>query len=192
MTAIGTIIKKIRILHRKGNIRLNPELVVLEDSHIQVFLMGTDYQRMYRITIYSSKKRHSTIGTNKEKRFLLDIYQFSTQDPLEELLKELKEGQFSANLTSKPKLSSLKTLSKNIIAFARGEEPSEKIRGHYIELYLDVKQPYPPMTKRTPYPESLESRKKNKKHVNELLDVYLTRKIGHNRIVEGTTPVLIT
>ncbi|MBW0471946.1 hypothetical protein O181_011661 [Austropuccinia psidii MF-1] len=35
--SIGTIIKEIVLPHRKGNIRLNPELVVLEYAPIQVF-----------------------------------------------------------------------------------------------------------------------------------------------------------
>ncbi|MBW0580675.1 hypothetical protein O181_120390 [Austropuccinia psidii MF-1] len=35
MTSIGTILKEIIIPHRKGNIRLNPEFVVLDDAHIQ-------------------------------------------------------------------------------------------------------------------------------------------------------------
>ncbi|MBW0581647.1 hypothetical protein O181_121362 [Austropuccinia psidii MF-1] len=90
MTSIGTIIKEIIIPHRKGNIRLNPEFVVLDDAHIQGFLVGTDYQRMYGIDIYNSKNRHITIGTNKEKKFSLDIYQISTHDPLEELLNEFR------------------------------------------------------------------------------------------------------
>ncbi|MBW0579050.1 hypothetical protein O181_118765 [Austropuccinia psidii MF-1] len=42
MNSIGTIIKEIIIPHRKGNIRLNPEFVVLDDAHIQGFLLGTD------------------------------------------------------------------------------------------------------------------------------------------------------
>ncbi|MBW0480488.1 hypothetical protein O181_020203 [Austropuccinia psidii MF-1] len=78
MTSIGTIIP-----HRKGNIRLNPEFVVLDDAHIQGFLLGTDYQRMYGIDIYNSKNSHITIFTNKEKKFSLDIYRISAQDPLE-------------------------------------------------------------------------------------------------------------
>ncbi|MBW0577910.1 hypothetical protein O181_117625, partial [Austropuccinia psidii MF-1] len=110
MTSIGTIIKEIIIPHRKGNIRLNPEFVVLNDAHIQGFLLGTDYQRMYGIDIYNSKNRHITIGTNKEKKFSLDIYHISSQDPLEELLNEFREGQFSTTLTSKQKLSLLKML----------------------------------------------------------------------------------
>ncbi|MBW0510925.1 hypothetical protein O181_050640 [Austropuccinia psidii MF-1] len=67
MTSIGTTIKEIIIPHRKGNIRLNTELVMLDDAHIQQLLLGSDYQRMYGIDIYNSKNRHITIGTNQEK-----------------------------------------------------------------------------------------------------------------------------
>ncbi|MBW0491646.1 hypothetical protein O181_031361 [Austropuccinia psidii MF-1] len=159
ITSIGTIIKEIIIPHRKGNIRLNQDFLVLEDSYIQWSLLGTDYQRMYRIDIYNSKNRHMTIGTKKEKKFSLDIYQIYTHDPLEELLNKFREGQFSTTLTSKQKISLLKMLRKNIQAFAFGEEPLGKIRGHYIELYPDVERPYPPILRRPPYPESLEIRK---------------------------------
>ncbi|MBW0533437.1 hypothetical protein O181_073152 [Austropuccinia psidii MF-1] len=110
MTSIGTIIKEIIIPHRK------------------------DYQRMYGIDIYNSKIRHITIGTNKEKKFSLDIYQISAKDPIKELLNEFREGQCSTTLTSKQKLSLLKMLRKNRPEFAIGEEPLSKIRGHDKEL----------------------------------------------------------
>ncbi|MBW0582155.1 hypothetical protein O181_121870 [Austropuccinia psidii MF-1] len=48
------------------------------------------------------------------------------------------------------------------------------------------------MLRRPPYPESLENSKEIEKHINELLDMNVIRKIGHNEIVEITTPVLIT
>ncbi|MBW0571392.1 hypothetical protein O181_111107 [Austropuccinia psidii MF-1] len=83
-------------------------------------------------------------------------------------------------------------LRKNRPAFAIGEEPLGKINGHDKELYLDVERPYPPMLRRPPYPESLETRKEIEKHINELLDMDFIRKIGHNEIVEITTPVVIT
>ncbi|MBW0469420.1 hypothetical protein O181_009135 [Austropuccinia psidii MF-1] len=73
ITSIGKIIREIIIPHRKGNTRLNPESVVLEDSNIQWVLQGTDYQRLYGIDIYNSKNRPITIGTNNEKKFSLDI-----------------------------------------------------------------------------------------------------------------------
>ncbi|MBW0526112.1 hypothetical protein O181_065827 [Austropuccinia psidii MF-1] len=192
MTSIGTIIKEIIISHRKGNIRVNQEFVVLDDAHIQGYLLGTDYQSMYVKNIYNSKNRQITIGTNKEKQFSLDIYQRSAQDPLERLLNEFREGQFSTTLTSKQKLSLLKMLRKNRPSFSIGEEPLGKIRGHDIELYLDVERPYPPMLSRHPYPESLEIRKEIEKHIKEPLDMDVIRKIGHNEKVESSTPVLIT
>ncbi|MBW0553317.1 hypothetical protein O181_093032 [Austropuccinia psidii MF-1] len=158
MTSIGTIIKEIIIPHRKGNIRLRAEFVVLDDAHLPGLLLGTDYQRMYGIDIYNSKNRRITIGTNKEKKFSLDIYQISSQDPLEDLLKEFREGQFRTTLTSKQKLSSVKILRKNRPAFAIGKEPLGKSKGHDIELYLDVERPYPPILRRPPYEASLETK----------------------------------
>ncbi|MBW0479796.1 hypothetical protein O181_019511 [Austropuccinia psidii MF-1] len=82
MKSIGTIIKEMIIPHRKGNIRLNQEFFVLEDAHIQGFLLGKDYQRMYGIDIYNSKNSHISIDTKKEKKLLLDMNQISTHAPL--------------------------------------------------------------------------------------------------------------
>ncbi|MBW0519758.1 hypothetical protein O181_059473 [Austropuccinia psidii MF-1] len=123
INSIGKIIKGIIIPHRKGNIRLHPAFVALDDVHMQGMLLGTDYQRMYVIDIYNSKNRNITIGNNKEKKFLLDIYQISAHVPLEKLLNEFREGTFSTTLTSKQKLSLLQMLRKNRPAFAIGEEP---------------------------------------------------------------------
>ncbi|MBW0466904.1 hypothetical protein O181_006619 [Austropuccinia psidii MF-1] len=139
MTSIGTMIKEIIIPHRKCNIRLNPEFVVLEDAHTQGFLLGTDYQRMYGIEIYNSKNRNITIGTNKEKKFSLYIYHIL-----------------------------LKILRKNRPAFAIGEDSPGKIRGHDIKLHLDVERPYPPMLRRASYPASLETRKIGHNEIAEI------------------------
>ncbi|MBW0491038.1 hypothetical protein O181_030753 [Austropuccinia psidii MF-1] len=127
---------------------------------------------MYGVDICNSKNRNITIGTNKEKKLSLDIYQISTNNPLEELLNEFTEGQFSTTL----------------IKFSIGEEPLGKSKGHDMELYLDVERPYPPMLRIPPYPASPETRKEIEKHVNELLEMDVIRKIGHNEIVEITTP----
>ncbi|MBW0496904.1 hypothetical protein O181_036619 [Austropuccinia psidii MF-1] len=69
MQSIGKIIKEIIIPQSKGNIRLIPYFVGLEDTHIQGFLLGTDFQRMYGIESYNIKSRNITICTNKEKKF---------------------------------------------------------------------------------------------------------------------------
>ncbi|MBW0559523.1 hypothetical protein O181_099238 [Austropuccinia psidii MF-1] len=57
---------------------------------------------------------------------------------------------------------------------------------------MDVERPYPPILRRPSYPVSLETRKEIEKHINELLDIDVIRKIGHNYFVEVTKPVLIT
>ncbi|MBW0519621.1 hypothetical protein O181_059336 [Austropuccinia psidii MF-1] len=177
MKSIGTIMKEIIIHHMKANIRLNPEFFVLNGAHIQVFLLGTDCQRMYGI---ESKNRNITIGTNKEKKISFEIFQISTHKPLEELMNELIEGQFSNSLTSKQKLSLMKMLRKNRPSFAIGEESLGKIRDHDLELYLDLERMYPPMLRRSPYPAILETRKEIEKYKNKLLDMHVIRKIGHN------------
>ena len=83
MKSIVTILEETIIPHRKCNIRLNPDFVVLEDSHIQGIFLGKDRQRMYEIDIYNSKNRHITIGTNKEEKVSLQIYHISSCDPPE-------------------------------------------------------------------------------------------------------------
>ncbi|MBW0513236.1 hypothetical protein O181_052951 [Austropuccinia psidii MF-1] len=83
-------------------------------------------------------------------------------------------------------------LRKNRPVFAIGEEQLGKIRGHDIEFYLDVERPYLTMLRRPLYPASLKIRKEIDKHINELLEMDFIRKIGHDEIVEITTPVLIT
>ncbi|MBW0475151.1 hypothetical protein O181_014866 [Austropuccinia psidii MF-1] len=178
--------------HRKGNIRLNPEFVMLDDAHIQGFLLGTDYHRIYGIDFYNSKNKHITIGTNNKKKLSRDIYHIYAQDPLEELVIEFRESQFSTTLTRKQKLGLLKMLREYRQAFAIGEGSLGKIRGDDIELYLHVERPYPPILRRPPFPEGLETRKEIEKHINELLDMDVIRSIGHNEIVEITTAVLIT
>ncbi|MBW0541032.1 hypothetical protein O181_080747 [Austropuccinia psidii MF-1] len=60
-----------------------------------------------------------------------------------------------------------------------------------MELYLDVERPYPHILRRLPYPERLETWKEIENHFNQLLEMGLIKKIGHNEIVEVITPVLI-
>ncbi|MBW0550081.1 hypothetical protein O181_089796 [Austropuccinia psidii MF-1] len=131
----------------------------------------------------SASGKMTSIGTIIEEiiippeRVISDSIHISAQDPLEELLNEFREGNLSTTLTSKQKLILLKILKKNRPAFAIGEEPLRKIRGHDMELYLDVERPYPPMLRRPPYQASLETRKEIDKHINELLDMNVIRKI---------------
>ncbi|MBW0494675.1 hypothetical protein O181_034390 [Austropuccinia psidii MF-1] len=192
MKSIGTVIKEIIIPHRKVNIRLNPEFVILEDAHIQGFYWEQTSRGCMDLIFTTVKTGRLILVQTRKRNFTLEVYQISTHGPLEELLNEFREGQFSTTLTSRQKLSLLKMLRKNRSAFAIDEEPLGKIRGNDIELYLDGERPYPPMLRRPPYPASLETRKEIEKNINEFLEMDVIRQIGHNKIVEITTPVLIT
>ncbi|MBW0507100.1 hypothetical protein O181_046815 [Austropuccinia psidii MF-1] len=83
-------------------------------------------------------------------------------------------------LKSKQNLSLLPMLRKSRPPFAIGAEPMGKIKGHDIELFLDVEIPPPLILRRPPYPASLETRKEIEKHIKELLEKDVFRKIGHN------------
>ncbi|MBW0481101.1 hypothetical protein O181_020816 [Austropuccinia psidii MF-1] len=89
------------------------------------------------------------------------------------------------------KLNLPQVLRKHREAFALGEDPLGKIQGHDMKLYVYVEIPYAPMFGKPPYPASLDTRKEIDKHIHEPLKMGIIGNIGHNEIVEVTTPVLI-
>ncbi|MBW0513160.1 hypothetical protein O181_052875 [Austropuccinia psidii MF-1] len=62
MISIGTIIKEIIIPHREGNIKLNLDFVLLEDAHIQGFLLRTEYQKLSLLKILRKNRPAFAIG----------------------------------------------------------------------------------------------------------------------------------
>ncbi|MBW0537477.1 hypothetical protein O181_077192 [Austropuccinia psidii MF-1] len=57
---------------------------------------------------------------------------------------------------------------------------------------LNVERPYPPLLRRTAYPDSPRAREALESHINELITLGVLRNIGHNEEVEITTPLVIT
>ncbi|MBW0538994.1 hypothetical protein O181_078709 [Austropuccinia psidii MF-1] len=56
---------------------------------------------------------------------------------------------------------------------------------------LELEKPYTPLLKRPAYPESPKSREALEIHIKELLDLGVTRKVGHNEELEITIPVIV-
>ncbi|MBW0565539.1 hypothetical protein O181_105254 [Austropuccinia psidii MF-1] len=75
--------------------------------------------------------------------------------------------------------------------FASDNEPSGAIRGHQFDISLNIDRPYPPVLKRPAFPESPKTREALEKHIQELIQLSVLRKVGHNEEVEVTTPVII-
>ncbi|MBW0509265.1 hypothetical protein O181_048980 [Austropuccinia psidii MF-1] len=76
-------------------------------------------------------------------------------------------------------------------AFASDNEPLGAIKGHEVDITLNIDRPYPPVLKRPAYPASPQNREALEKHIQELIQLGVIRKVGHNGEVEVTTPVII-
>ncbi|MBW0507665.1 hypothetical protein O181_047380 [Austropuccinia psidii MF-1] len=76
--------------------------------------------------------------------------------------------------------------------FALDKEPLGAIIGHEVDIILNVEKPYPPLLRIPAYLASPRAREYLKVHIEELIDLGVLRKVGHNEQVEVTTPVIIT
>ncbi|MBW0508853.1 hypothetical protein O181_048568, partial [Austropuccinia psidii MF-1] len=70
-------------------------------------------------------------------------------------------------------------------------EPLCAIKGHEVDITLNIDRPYPPVLRRPAYPASPRAREGLEKHIQELLQLGVLRKVDHNEEVEVTTPVII-
>ncbi|MBW0510882.1 hypothetical protein O181_050597 [Austropuccinia psidii MF-1] len=71
------------------------------------------------------------------------------------------------------------------------KEPLGAIIGHEVDIILKVEKPYPPLLRRPAYPAIARAREALEVHIEELMDLAVLRKVGHNEPVEVTTPVII-
>ncbi|MBW0519306.1 hypothetical protein O181_059021 [Austropuccinia psidii MF-1] len=76
-------------------------------------------------------------------------------------------------------------------AFASDNEPLGTIKGHEVDITLNIDRPYPPVPGRPAYPASPRAREALEKHIQERIQLGVLRKVGHNEEVEVTTPVII-
>ncbi|MBW0583018.1 hypothetical protein O181_122733, partial [Austropuccinia psidii MF-1] len=76
-------------------------------------------------------------------------------------------------------------------AFDSDNEPLGAIKGHEVNNTLNIDRKYPPVLRRPAYPASPRAREALEKHIQELIQLGVLRKVGHNEEVEVTTPVII-
>ncbi|MBW0483784.1 hypothetical protein O181_023499 [Austropuccinia psidii MF-1] len=75
--------------------------------------------------------------------------------------------------------------------FASDNEPSGAIKGHEVDIMLNLERPYHPLLRRPAYQASPRDREALETHIHELMKLRVLRKVGHNEEVEVTTPVII-
>ncbi|MBW0539606.1 hypothetical protein O181_079321 [Austropuccinia psidii MF-1] len=65
-------------------------------------------------------------------------------------------------------------------AFASDNEPLRAIKGHEVDIMLNVERPYPPILRRQAYPASPMDREALEICINGLMKLGVLRKVGHN------------
>ncbi|MBW0469899.1 hypothetical protein O181_009614 [Austropuccinia psidii MF-1] len=101
------------------------------------------------------------------------------------------EEELNQDLTEKMKQKLIELLYKYKSAFEIDKEPLGSIIGNEVEIILNVEKLYPPLLRRPAYPDSPRARESLEVHIKELMDIGILRKLGHNKQVEVTTPVII-
>ncbi|MBW0503121.1 hypothetical protein O181_042836 [Austropuccinia psidii MF-1] len=98
----------------------------------------------------------------------------------------------SPELTLEIKEDIIEILFKYREAFASDNEPLGAIKGHEVDIILNVERTYPPVLRRAAYPDISRVREGLEAHINDLMKLGVLRKLGKNEEVEFTTPVIIT
>ncbi|MBW0567556.1 hypothetical protein O181_107271 [Austropuccinia psidii MF-1] len=163
-------------------VRIEVEFVVIDNCTSNQFMPGNDYLSIYGIDISNQKERYFTIRDNKRQTFGF----LNNKKQM-----KLKEAEFNQELTEKMKEKLIDLLFKYKNAFATDKEPLGAIIGHEVDIILNVEKPYQPLLRRPAYPDSPRAREALELHIKELMDLAVSRNVGHNEQVEVTTPVTI-
>ncbi|MBW0536403.1 hypothetical protein O181_076118 [Austropuccinia psidii MF-1] len=65
-------------------------------------------------------------------------------------------------------------------AFSSDKEPLGTIKGHVVDITLNIDRPYHPVLRIPAYPASPRARKDLKKHILELIQLGVLIKLAHN------------
>ncbi|MBW0587510.1 hypothetical protein O181_127225 [Austropuccinia psidii MF-1] len=165
------------------------------------FICGNDYFSIYVIDILNQKDRYFTIGDNKRQKFGLlnnkkqiTVIKNEEKSPEKAFLirNQPKESEFNQELIEKIKEKLIELLFKYKNAFETDAEPLGAIIGHEVDIMLNVEKPYPPLLRRTAYPDIPRAKEVLEVQTKESMDLGVLRKVGHNEHVEVTTPVITT
>ncbi|MBW0579122.1 hypothetical protein O181_118837, partial [Austropuccinia psidii MF-1] len=185
--------------HPEGSIRMKTDILVMENCTSQHIILGNDYLNIHGVDINNHKDRYFIIGENKRQKFAfynmpkqISIVSSRNDTYKEEFVcNQLVEAQINPSLSPKMRNALINVLYTYSKAFASDNEPLGAIRGHEVDITLNIDRPYPPVLRRPAYPASPRAREALEKHIQELIQLGVLRKVGHNEEVEVTTPVII-
>ncbi|MBW0578046.1 hypothetical protein O181_117761 [Austropuccinia psidii MF-1] len=149
MHPLGIFEAAIIFPHPAGSIRLKVEFVVINDCTSKHFILVNDYLNIYGIDINNHKDRYLTIEENKrqkfafplEKREITVIKQVKNFNKEKFVSDQLSEAQISPELTLEMKEELIDILFQYREAFASDNEPLGAIKGHEVDIILNVERP---------------------------------------------------
>ncbi|MBW0502089.1 hypothetical protein O181_041804 [Austropuccinia psidii MF-1] len=104
---------------------------------------------------------------------------------------QLVEAQINPSLSPRMREEVINVFCTYRNAFASDNEPLGPVKGHEVDITLSIDRPYPPVLRISAYPASPRARGAFEKHIQELIQSGVLRKVGHNEEFEVTTPVII-
>ncbi|MBW0531496.1 hypothetical protein O181_071211 [Austropuccinia psidii MF-1] len=165
MKALGIFETTVIFTHINGNLRINVEFFVMENCSSTHFILRNDF-------------------------LIIKVAPVSLE--LEKLKSEqLNEAEISLHLTDKQENELSALLYDHREAFASDKETLGAIIGHEVDIILNIERPYPPLLRRPAYPASPQSREALEISINELQDLGVIRRIGHNEKIKITTPGIV-
>ncbi|MBW0525241.1 hypothetical protein O181_064956 [Austropuccinia psidii MF-1] len=199
MYPLGILDTNLVFPHPAGSIRMKTEIIVMDNCTSQHIILGNDYLDIYGIDIKNHKDRDFTVGENKSQKFAFSNIpkQISIVSSKKDTCKEefvanqLVEAQINPSLSPKMRNQLIDVLYTYNDAFASDNEPLGAIKRHEVDITLIIDRPYPPVLRRPAYPARAKARESLEKHIQELIQLGVIRKVGHNGEVEVTTPVII-
>ncbi|MBW0495473.1 hypothetical protein O181_035188 [Austropuccinia psidii MF-1] len=199
MYPLGILDTNIVFPHPTGSIRMKTEIVVMDNCTSQHIILGNDYLNIYGTDINKHKDRYFTIGDNRRQKFAFSNMpkQISVVSSVEDTCRDkfvsnqLVEAQIDPSLSREMRNELIDVLYTYNNAFASDNEPLGAIKGHEVDITLNIDRPYPPVLRVPAYPASPRARESLEKHIQELIQLGVLRNVGHNEEVEVTTPVTI-
>ncbi|MBW0532553.1 hypothetical protein O181_072268 [Austropuccinia psidii MF-1] len=175
MYPLGILNTNIVFPHLSETIRMKTERVVMDNFKSQHIILGNDYLNIYGIDINNHKDRYLTIGDNKRQKFAFSnmpkqiLVVTSVKDTYKDefVSNQLVEAQIKPSLSPKMRNDLIDVFYTYNNAFASDNEPLCSIKGHEVDITLNIDRPYTPVLRRSAYPASPRAREALEKHIED-------------------------
>ncbi|MBW0572678.1 hypothetical protein O181_112393 [Austropuccinia psidii MF-1] len=104
---------------------------------------------------------------------------------------KLVEAQINPSLSLRMCKELINVLYTYQNAFASDNKPFSTFKGHDDDITLNIDRPYPPVLRGPAYPSHPRAREALERHIQEVIQLGLLRKVCHNMEVEVKKPVII-